>query len=61
MASKHELVPESELMAGRIIDGATRLETGHGDPTQDFCVLQVKRREFEASLARLREGGQGLS
>lgn len=55
MAEKPEVIPEATVLDGRIIDGATRLETGHGGPIGDFGALQVKRRDLEAALRRGRD------
>lgn len=52
MSERLEAIPEDTILAGRIIDEATRLEVGRGEPIQDFGALQVKRGEFEAVLAR---------
>ena len=52
-ASRREVVPEADLLAGRLRDGATRLETARGEPIKDFCDLQVRRIDLEACLARL--------
>ena len=52
-STKREVVPEADLMAGRLTDGTMRLETSRGEPVKDFCDLQVKRVDLEACLARL--------
>ena len=52
MSEKLEAIPENTVLTGRIIDGATRLAVGPGEPIQDFGALQVKRSEFEAALQR---------
>lgn len=52
MATKLEIVPESTVLAGKLIDGATRLEVRRGTPIEDIGALQVKRRDLDAALKR---------
>ena len=52
MATKLEIVPESTVLAGKLIDGATRLEVRRGAPIEDIGALQVKRRDLDAALKR---------
>lgn len=55
MSAQLELIPEATMLSGKIIDGATRLEIGHGEPIRDFGALQVKRSDLEATLRRGRD------
>jgi hypothetical protein len=52
-STNREVIPEADLLAGKLRDGATRLETVPNDPVNDFCDLQVKRADLDAGLARL--------
>lgn len=52
-ATKREVVPQADMLAGKLRDGVTRLETNPDQPLRDFCDLQVRRTDLEACLTRL--------